>query len=72
MHQAVSVEKRVAVALWCLAPAEYRTIVHLFEVARSTVCGIVHETCQAIVTVLLSKCIKFPSGEQVDNAVAAI
>ena len=70
MRQAVSVEKRVAIALWCLAtPAEYRTIAHLFGVARSTVCEIVHETCQAIVTVLLHKYIKFPSGEQVDSAV---
>jgi len=73
MHQAVSVEKRVAIALWCLAtPAEYRTSAHLFGVARSAVCEIVHETCQAIVTVLLRKYMKFPSGEQVDSAVAAI
>ena len=70
MRPAVSVEQRVAISLWCLAtPAEYRTIAHLFGVARSTVCEIVHETCQAIVTVLLRKYIKFPSAEQVDSAV---
>ena len=50
MRQAISVEKRLAVTLWCLAtPAEYRTIGHLFGIARSTVCRIVHETCKAIV-----------------------
>ena len=70
MHQEVSVEKRVAIALWFLAtPAEYRTIAHLFGVARSTVCEIVHKTCQAIVTVLLRKYIKFLSVEQVNSAV---
>ena len=33
MRQAISVEKRLAVTLWCLAtPAEYRTIGHLFGI----------------------------------------
>ena len=46
---AISVEKRVAVTLWCLATcSEYRTIAHLFGLARSTVCVIVHDTCKAI------------------------
>ena len=56
MRQAISVEKRLAVTLWCLAtPAEYLTIGHLFSIARLTVCRIVHETCKAIVEVLLRK-----------------
>ena len=54
MRKAICVEKRVAITLWYLAtPSEYRTIGHLFGVARSTVCSIVHETVKAIV---------FPSG----------
>ena len=56
MRKPLSVKQRVAITLWCLAtPAEYRTIAHLFGVARSTVCETVHETCQAIVTVLKGK-----------------
>lgn len=51
MHRSISVEQRVAITLWCLAtPAEYRTVAHLFGVARSTVCEIVHETCETIVS----------------------
>ena len=55
MRHVISVEQRVAITLWYLAtPAEYRTVAHLFGVARCTVCKIVHETCDAIVTSLLS------------------
>ncbi|KAI8516322.1 hypothetical protein Bbelb_049030 [Branchiostoma belcheri] len=40
----VPVEKRVAVALWYLATGcGYRTLRHLFGVAKSTVCEFVHE-----------------------------
>ena len=53
-RQAISVEKRVAITLWCLAtPCEYRTLAHLFGVVRSTVCTIVHETCEAIILTLM-------------------
>lgn len=53
-RKTISIEKRVAITLWCLAtPAEYRTVAHLFGIARSTVCDIVHETCLAIVDILL-------------------
>ena len=70
MRKAISVEQRVAITLWCLAtPAEYRTVAHLFGVARSTVCKTVHETCQAIVTVLREKYIRFPSSDSLDAVV---
>ena len=70
MRSAISVERRIAITLWCLAtPAEYRTIAHLFGMARSTVCKIVHETCQSIVTVLKSQYIKFPQGEHLKKVV---
>ena len=70
MRKPLSVEQRVAIILWCLAtPAEYRTIAHLFGVARSTVCETVRETCQAIVTVLKGKCIRFPSCDHLDAIV---
>ena len=70
LRRALSVERRVAVTLWCLAtPSEYRTIAHLFGIARSTVCEIVHETCQCIVDILMEDYIKFPSGDRLDLTV---
>ena len=70
MRHAISVEQRVAITLWYLAtPAEYRTVAHLFGVAHCTVCKIVHETCDAIVTSLLSVYVKFPRGDQLDSVV---
>ena len=56
MRMAVTVEHRLAITLWCLATCcEYRTIGHLFGLARSTVCVIVHDTCAAIVNTLQSQ-----------------
>ena len=61
----ISFEHRVTITLWCLATcAEYRTIGHLFGVARCTVCVIVHDTCAAIVNVLQSQYIQFPVGDK--------
>ena len=41
MRKAITVEQRLAVTIWFLAtPCEYRTIAHLFGIARSTVCEI--------------------------------
>ena len=39
----------------CSEYCEYHTVAHLFGVVRSTVCTIVHSTCQDIVNSLLSK-----------------
>ena len=70
MRQAISVEKRVAVTLWTLAtPAEYRTIGHLFGIARATVCTILHDTCEAIVEVLLKRYISFPTGNKLQQVI---
>ena len=56
LRKAIAVPHRVAITLWCLATCgEYRTIGHLFGVARCTVCVIVHDTCEAIVRILLKK-----------------
>ena len=64
LRRAITVEHRVAITLWCLAtPAEYRTIAHLFGIARSTVCEITHETVDAIVMKLKGQYITFPTGE---------
>ena len=70
MRCCISVQKRVAITLWCLAtPAEYRTVGYLFGVSQSSVCEIVRETCTAIVTVLLTTYIKFPTGNDIDTVV---
>ena len=70
LHQPISVEKRVAITVWYLAtPMEYRSIGHLFGVARCTACVVVHETCAAIIDVLLKSYINFPRGNVVDETV---
>ena len=66
----ISVEHRLAITLWCLSTcSEYRTIGHLFGVARCTVCVIVHDTCTAIVSVLFDQYIKFPTGNDLERVV---
>ena len=70
-RKSITVEKRLAVTLWCLAtPCEYWSISHLFGIGRSTVCEIVHSTCQVIVDQLLSQYINFPSGPRLDSIVS--
>lgn len=60
----------VGITLWFLAtPAEYRTIGHLFGVARCTVCVIVKEVSEAIVRVLQPKHIQFPTSEMLRETV---
>jgi len=72
MRKAITVEKRVAITLWCLATcSEYRTIAHLFGVSRSAVCLIVHETCTTIVSVLQKKYINFPMAPDRRKEVAS-
>ena len=63
MRRCISLERRVAITLWVLATtSEFRTVGHLFGVARNTVCVIVHETCITIVKKLLPVYIQFPEG----------
>ena len=70
LRTAIAIEKCVAVTLWCLATcSEYRTIVHLFGPAQSTVCVIAHDTCNAIFLVLQKLFITFPNGEQLKRVV---
>ena len=70
MREPLPVKKRVAITLWFLAtPVEYRTIGHLFGVARCTVCVVVHETCTAIVSLLLKRYICFPQGNELNYVV---
>ena len=60
----VSVSQRVAITLWILAtPCEYRTVAHLFGLARCTMCCIVKGMCRAMVKTSLAKYISFPVNE---------
>ncbi len=64
MRKAIPVDKRVAVALWRLATnCDYRTIGHLFGIAKSTVCEIVAEFCFVINRYFMSKYISIPTDE---------
>ena len=66
----LSVERRVPVALWCLAtPTEYRTIAHLFGIACSSVCEIIHETCQCILDVFIKDYIQFSTGDKLNKVI---
>ena len=59
MRKAVTVEKRVAIALWFLATgADYKTIGHLFGVGDQ-------ECVLSITSLLLPQYIKFPQGKAV-------
>ena len=66
-RKAISLKKRAVITLWVLATTvEYRTIGHLFGVARCTVCCIVKDTCKAMITVVRCKYIKFPVNDALD------
>lgn len=50
LRPAISVEKRVAIALYTLgSSAEFRTVANCFGVGRSTVGEILYEFCEAVV-----------------------
>ena len=67
MRKPLSVKQRVAITLLVLATTvEYRTVAYLFGVARCTVCVVVHETCEVIVSRLL---LVYISGEQLADVV---
>ena len=59
MREAISVRRRVAIALWRLATnTNYRTVAHLFGVSQANVCDIID---------LLPKYMKMPVVEELDE-----
>ena len=71
LRKPVVVQQRLAITIWCMATcADYRTIGHLFGVAKCTVCTIIHDTCAAFVKVFLSRIIKFPTEEALKRTIA--
>ena len=64
MRKAIPVEQRVALTLWFLAiGTDFHTIGHLFGVSKSTVCVVTKQVCNALVSILLPKYIRFSSGD---------
>jgi len=62
VRQPLSVEKKVAIALYKLAScAEYRVVASLFGVFKSSVHNCVYDVCIAIITVLSPSYLKMPS-----------
>ena len=43
---------------------EYKTIAHLFELSKFTVCVIVHQVCEAIVERLSPRYVQIPTGNR--------
>lgn len=71
MRKAITTEKRIALTLWFLATgSDYRTIGHLFGVAKSTVCVVTKEVCSYIVSQLLPQYIKIPQGAALKEVVS--
>ena len=62
---------RLGITIWFLSTGrtEYRILVHLFGVSRSSVCCVIKEVSTAVVKVLMKQYIKFPVGEDLNNMI---
>ncbi|XP_040275426.1 protein ANTAGONIST OF LIKE HETEROCHROMATIN PROTEIN 1-like [Bufo bufo] len=57
-------EVRLAMTLWRLGSScEYRAIEKIFGVSHSTICKVVRDVCQAVVSFLTPKFISIPQGD---------
>ncbi|XP_065405419.1 uncharacterized protein LOC135972214 [Chrysemys picta bellii] len=73
MRAALTVQKRVAIALWKLAtPDSYRSVANQFGVGKSTVGVVVMQVAKAIVDVLLSKVVTLGNMEAIIDGFAAM
>ena len=71
MRNSIPVQVRVAITVWFLATnADYRTIGHLFDISKTSVCLIHRDDCCAIVKVLLPKYVKIPVGSALTNLIS--
>ncbi|XP_063786738.1 uncharacterized protein LOC134935846 [Pseudophryne corroboree] len=68
MRRAIPAEVRLAMTLWRLGSScEYRTIERIFGVSRSTICKIVRDVCEAVVSILTPKFISVPQGDILED-----
>ncbi|XP_075703518.1 uncharacterized protein LOC142683551 [Rhinoderma darwinii] len=68
VRRAIPTEVRLAMTLWCLGSScEYRTIENVFGVSRSTICKVVRDVCEAVVSILTPKFVFTPKGDILHN-----
>ncbi|KAG6925862.1 hypothetical protein G0U57_013254 [Chelydra serpentina] len=73
MREALTVQKRVAIALWELAtPDSYRSVANHFGVGKSTVGVAVMQVANAIVELLLSKVVTLGNVQVIIDGFAAM
>ncbi|XP_064464356.1 uncharacterized protein LOC135375614 [Ornithodoros turicata] len=68
MREPISLDKRVAIALYRLSSsAEDRTVANLFSVGRSSVNEILREFCEVVVDELERRVVKMPSASEMQE-----
>ncbi|XP_064465946.1 uncharacterized protein LOC135377463 [Ornithodoros turicata] len=68
MREAISIEKRVAIALYRMcSSAEDRTVANLFSVGRSTVNEVFREFCEVIVDELERSTVRLPTEDEMQQ-----
>ena len=70
MRKAISVEKRVAVALWRLVTVSYfNTIGHLFGISEASASCICDEVCAVVASKLLKTFVRLPAGAELSEVI---
>jgi len=68
LRDAISVEQRVTISVWCLVTnMEYKTASHFFGEPQLSVCLIVNSVCLAIVELLMPIYSRFNSQGMMKN-----
>lgn len=66
----IPAEVRLAMTLWRLGSScEYRTIEKIFGVSRSTLCRVVGDVCEAVVSILTPQFVTVPRGDVLRDTV---
>jgi hypothetical protein len=64
VNKALPIDLKIAATLWKLATnVDYRTIGHLFGIARSTACMVFHDVVDGVNEILTPKFIRCPTAD---------